>query len=893
MLYLGHHRTLDRLPKWVAACLWIACLLGALALSVEGESAESYTAKRWRMEDGMPQETVGSLAQSADGDIWIATRAGLATFDGYRFRVFDRLSIPELGSSVVADLHLGQDGGLWVGTLGSGALKLRGDGSATVIEVIGSGQGLPDLRVIEMLELPNGELWLGTQGAGRVVRAADGNLSVTGKVQGEPVMITALEPGSDSAVWIGSDQGVSLFRDRRIVARWGLSDGLPSPMVWDLEEDSQGTLWIATDLGLASLDSAGFVRTHRVGEGGLRTTAIQIGRRGEVWVGTFGRGVYVSASKGRGLPDPTPGVEGLGSGARDFRPEQGVLAEDQVVLSFLEDRVGRLWYGTLSDGLNRIERSVFDLYGPAQGLSSNIVTAVLGASDGSVWVATRDAGVDRWRNGEIESYGRAQGFDAKGIWSMASAPDGGLWLGTDGRGLYHLSGGAAQPVPLKGLDAGRVFALANGHGSDLWIGTNEGLLFWPDAQAVGEPADLRPFGVDEGLPGRQIRCLLFDRRGRLWIGTVDGLGLLAEGRIEPWPELAAIAVDSVFGLYEDSQGAVWVGTFGSGLLRIEGRQIRRLGTREGLFSDQIATILEDGLGNFWLGSPQGVVRVEGQALRRKMAGGSEDLPQLFFGRRDGLTGGGVWGAQQSSAKDADGFLWFGTHQGLASLNPREIQPRPAPRVTIDKVLLGGFLHHPGRRSVVPAGTRGYEIEYSIPMPLAPEKIKIRYRLEGFDREWTDGTGRWRKTYTRLPPGDYAFVIQASDESGRFQGGQTRYSFRVAAGFSSSWWFRGLCGLGLILIAYGFHRWRVAKLERRRQELTSRVEEALKDVAVLDGLLPICGTCRKVRDDQGYWTQVEAFLDEHSEASFTHGLCPSCSEQAMRELDHESPPAHRA
>lgn len=65
------------------------------------------------------------------------------------------------------------------------------------------------------------------------------------------------------------------------------------------------------------------------------------------------------------------------------------------------------------------------------------------------------------------------------------------------------------------------------------------------------------------------------------------------------------------------------------------------------------------------------------------------------------------------------------------------------------------------------------------------------------------------------------------------------------------------------------------LERRVQERTQDLEQALRKVEVMRGLLPICASCKKIRDDQGYWCQVEQFVETHSEARFTHGLCPDC------------------
>jgi hypothetical protein len=74
-------------------------------------------------------------------------------------------------------------------------------------------------------------------------------------------------------------------------------------------------------------------------------------------------------------------------------------------------------------------------------------------------------------------------------------------------------------------------------------------------------------------------------------------------------------------------------------------------------------------------------------------------------------------------------------------------------------------------------------------------------------------------------------------------------------------------------------------ERRRQEderlrLIGELTDALTRVKTLSGLLPICAWCKKIRDDKGYWQQVEAYVKDHSEADFTHGICPECMKRQV-------------
>ncbi|SPF40090.1 hypothetical protein SBDP1_290019 [Syntrophobacter sp. SbD1] len=77
------------------------------------------------------------------------------------------------------------------------------------------------------------------------------------------------------------------------------------------------------------------------------------------------------------------------------------------------------------------------------------------------------------------------------------------------------------------------------------------------------------------------------------------------------------------------------------------------------------------------------------------------------------------------------------------------------------------------------------------------------------------------------------------------------------------------------------------MRKEREELILELRKALANVKVLKGLLPICAWCKKIRDDKGYWQQIEAYISDRSEADFSHGICPSCAEKARESKDSTS------
>ena len=114
-------------------------------------------------------------------------------------------------------------------------------------------------------------------------------------------------------------------------------------------------------------------------------------------------------------------------------------------------------------------------------------------------------------------------------------------------------------------------------------------------------------------------------------------------------------------------------------------------------------------------------------------------------------------------------------------------------------------------------------------------------------------------------------------------GLAELEFSFSTAWNAQWWFWHLQRLGayLVVLYFLFHTFHRIAFERN--QLLLQLHEALGEVRQLSGLLPICASCKKIRDDKGSWKHIESYLSEHSEAEFSHGLCPECSKRAFAEL----------
>jgi ligand-binding sensor domain-containing protein len=839
------------------------CLLAMLSLVAPAACAldpetsiADYALHVWQESGGLAQSHVRTIVQTRDGYLWIGTKAGLARFDGVRFIVFNDHVPNQLLEGEVWALKEDQDGALWIGTFGGGLSRYK-DGRFTTFT---RKEGLTSNFIGALAECKEGGLWIGTD-----------------------------------------DKGLSFLKDGRFTS-YSTKDGLLHNRVNALHCDDKGTLWIGTAKGLSALTSGKFTNYPLDLEGeGRITGVVGDGSRG-LWLGLgphglahFEAGTVTRYTARDGLASDEVGGVYLDSrgtlwiatsrGLCRRRLDRFSCSSDQagtdslstVALRSLqapmEDREGNLWVGSGNQGLMRFKDSPFAFYGAEQGLPGDGTRVVLETRDGTLWIGGVD-GLSRLTGGHVTRYGTSEGLSNTSIRTLFEDLDGSLWIGT-AVGLNVLRDGKIVQVKDSGLGKAFVYGVLRDRRGDLWVGTSNYGLF------RGHGNRYTVYTSADGLDGSQIRCLRQDGRGDIWIGTKDGaLTCWHEGQFTRYGPEQGLAGDSVNSLYVDGEDALWVGTR-HGLSRIKNGRIASYDARNGLPENLIYQMIEDGVGDMWLTCSRGIFRIPKTQLAALLAGTSQRVNCVAYGSEMGARGTApAVGGYPSILRDREGSLWFAHLRGLSLLDPRRnFSADVAFPTRIEEILVDSRLEPASADGAPPAfgpGDGRVEIHYTALHLYAPEKMTFRYRLEGLDSQWTDAQTRRVAYYTNLPPGNYRFEVEATNFKGVKAAQPAVFKFSLKPHFYQARWFQGLAALALVLLAFAAHRIRVARHERAEAELQRRVDDAVANLDLLDGLLPICAWCKKVREDTGYWSQVEAYVSAHSRAQFSHGICPDCA-----------------
>jgi signal transduction histidine kinase/ligand-binding sensor domain-containing protein len=755
-------------------------LLSAAHAQTDPASSElrDYRIASWAGGDGVTLGAVRRMVQDEDGYIWVASDSGLVRFDGLRFVTSGLVEHVELPAAAVRALRRGRDGSLLVG--------------------YGGGRG--------------------------VYRIAGGEVRATyleGQING---FVNALAEDRAGALWIGHDQGL-----HRVVPGRGEPIALPGAgsdrRVFDVLEDRTGTLWVATAHGLyrrtahdASLvpldgdvvrsisedpdgvvwvtdDTSGFRRADAPPHHALAGRGMTLfhDREGNLWVATIGQGLWKVQRGTAG--DAAPVVSRA-------TVDRGLLSDEMS--GFLEDREGNIWAGA-NMGLHRLTRSralsLVDL-----GIVRGVVT---GPGD-TAWIASTRGlvAVSSVRSG---SQGTRQTVSPAAVRTLHRAPDGTLWVATTD-GLHRLAGRQLVRAPSGAKPLTRITSIVSDRRGGLWV--------CDELQGVVRIASGRVEHVDVGPSASNARPTLIymDREDGLWTAFGDGtLRRIAAGGRREYGPADGLSLRTIYTLHQDITGRLWVGGDG-GLSTLTGERFLTLDSARGLPAPPIAEVIDDDAGDLWVGIWFfGFIRLSRDELTRAIEEPGFRLHYPVYNTAAGTAGLPDRLNSVSAAKDSGGRLWFVTSRGLTIVDPRMLRDEeglvPSPP-RIETVMADEQRYRPAAGLALPARVNRLSIDYAVINVSSFDQTRFRYRLDGFDTGWIDGTGRRQATYTNLAPRQYTFRLQSSTAASRWEDREVEWAFSIAPAFYQTPWFRALSVLALGLAIAGAWRLRMRQVHKR-------------------------------------------------------------------------------
>jgi ligand-binding sensor domain-containing protein/signal transduction histidine kinase/CheY-like chemotaxis protein len=761
-----------------------------------------YNIDNWDFDDGLPTNSLTDICQTEDGYIWISGYQGLIRFDGINFKVFDKSNTSVFKENGIGAFGIDSKGKLWMTTQNSGLVSYKNG----YFQTFGSEQGIEHLLPVLFIDSKDRIFSSAIEGGWFIFDQA-GFTMLKHSSDLENIELQAICEDKSGNIWFGTT-GKGLYKyDGKIFTIYNTETGLSSNWLRALFFDQNDLLWIACDQGVSVYDGTTFRK--------------------------------VSALDG------------------------------YAVNRITSDKRGNLWFAT-TEGLFRRNSKTgeFEYLSTANGLMNNYINSLLIDNEDNIWVIYYKAGLSRLNKNKFISYTGEKGMPGTLVNSVCEIDPGRFLIAFDNGGLCIIEDGYIKPYRTKGsLEGERIRHVFKDSKKNLWISTYSGLLkIQPDNKEVW-------YKEETGFPAKYIRLTYEDSRNTIWIGSrnngvirfnkdgsytvfdkrsglssniimsIDedasgniivgtskgGINIIsAKGEIKHYSVNEGLSGDIVFNTYCDKEGIIWISTNG-GLSCFKDNQILRI--RSGSLNLYPVDVLEDKNGNLWMPSFKGVYKVERRCLLQRFEGNVDTCEIKLYGKFDGITQPEC-NATAKSIKGSDGTLWFPTLDGVTTVDPNNIIYNDfVPPVYIEEIFIDNIPVQ-NTNSVIEfrAGKKRITFNYTALSYNEPKRVKFKYKLEGFEEEWSTPESNRSVSYTNLPPGDYTFKVIAcnNDELWNTEGAEMH--FTVVPHFIQTNLFYFLVVIFITILAYLFYRIRVQSLKNDRKKLETIVKIRTDEVS---------------------------------------------------------------
>ncbi|WP_018343891.1 two-component regulator propeller domain-containing protein [Cytophaga aurantiaca] len=813
--------------------------------------------------DGLPSPTVTSIVQDCYGFMWFGTRRGLVKYDGYTYTVFDNIpsqTNQNTSNFFFRSLVQANDSTLLLVVNNFGFYKFNLY-TQTFSLIVNNTENIDSEKANYVYSIyidENKTTWLATD-AGlykyntnkntfthfpytdnttfsnsneinyitAITSDKKGNLLLSCangivsrfniqtstftflQFKNHPLLITKPNHGSkllldkNQTLWIGTEhEGLYAYNlIKNTTTHYSTNTNqLPSNVINSICEDHSGQIWIGTDGGglvqFNALTNTFNVYKNNPNENnslsGNAVYSVYESRDKILWIGTYAAGLNIYKSQKKKIQSITS--KGI----------PGYSLSYKSILCFTETRDGNILIGTDGGGINVFNpktKKINVLNTSNSDLHNNIINTLFIDKSGFIWVGTYGQGLCRYSyiNNQLKRQSEVM-LQGIGVWKIIEDLDRNLWIGSLNK-LYtiRLNGtGPINPRPILQLNA--------------------------------------PFGL--------INNLFVDSKGNVWMCTSSmGLGKFERGSFdvkhkEKTASPTSLTSNNVTSIFEDSEGTYWIGTeFGgiSKLIDFESNIFESYPAYRSYFHS-LNSFLEDTDNNLWLATDNGLV--------------------LFTNKKTFSVFTFEDGVQNkefnigASLLASDSTMYFGGTEGFNYFKPNNIDyNKHIPPVYItdiklfNKSLIENKPFHDRLYLTKPAYlshtiTLNYSdnilsISFAALDYIASIQNSYRYKLEGFDNTFfTSDASKRQATYTNLPPGEYTFHVQASNNDNYWNEDGAKLHIIILPPWWMTWWFRSIIALLTISALITFYFWRTYSIKKKNEELkllVARKTSQLKEV----------------------------------------------------------------
>lgn len=787
--------------------------------------AQQLRFKHITSEDGLSTNYVTAIAQDEKGFMWFGTQDGLNKYDGYQVKIFknDPTNSNSLSSSEITCIKQIRSDLMVIGTLAG--INFFNPVTQTFSSL--KSKGL-QVKINTISVYDSNTLLVGTEAglftlditskAARSIPSSDTVINVTAIL----VLNKAAYVGTaETGLWVWKNSKL----ERAAIEKGDLA-GVKAEDVNGITEIKEygGKLYVGTiGNGIFKIDPNTFELDKKISFGSKdcdHIKGIEI-RDSKIYCATScGFVVYKLISEETMY---------FVKNEEDFS-----LNSISATCTYL-DGEGNVWVGTNLGGINVsfVQSLKFTGSNYHYETTFNNIYSFYEDKTGSVWLGgVKHLNVLNIKTGKNIDYSKL--LEANTALCITQESDNVFWIGTWGEGLIRFDRSTGKSAKYLSKEVGGTVLCLKIHDHCLYAGTVGDGLFKIDLRNF----ETTRFTEKDGLPNPSVNTIFSDSKNNVWIGTYDGGLVKMNGfdengklpitsKFKNEGKVGQIASNIVLGVNEDKNGNIWIAT-SNGLSKLKpDNTFYNFYEKDGLANTYLYSILKDSVDHFWMSSNSGVIRFN-PLLPEK------EITFKNYGLKDGLTNKEYnMGAALSSSS---GNMYFGGANGFNVFRPTTIRDNLHPPQTyIVSYKRGGtdvasdslitFKKH----LKLSWRENYFQFEVVALDYTDPTKNKFRYKLEGYDADWSAPTNVRYVSYTALPGGEYTFKVKAANNDGIWNETPYEIHITVVPPFWKTKWFYVLV---IILAAggiYGFTQYRTKAIKKENKILENKVAERTKEL----------------------------------------------------------------
>ena len=751
-----------------------------------------FATRAWETDEGLPHNGVNGIFQGREGFLWLATQGGLVRFDGIDFvpRRSPLLTNPR--TSRVVDVIDENEQTMLLACDVSGLVRFTKEGFSPhpltesmggVLRVNALFSEAPDVFWVLTYDR---QLWRWDHGK---ILHFPAPTSLNTSAYG------TLAKDKDGTIHVARGNGLERFDGTALVSVPEIESRAVS-----IAPSATGGLWVAAASAMWKWDGGIPALVTGTTPWSLAPpTAILEDREGAVWIGSKAHGLYRCTGT-------------------DVRP---VKTSHPRITSLHQDAEGNIWAGTSGGGLNLIQHARFRLLGERAGWTPDIEGGVCEGPPGKIWFANSGVGLRLVSGDKLQPPPEIAGWPTKAV-PVFPDRENMLWVGSNNQLLRINPDLTESPQRIAIPALGRVHVVHVAKDGTVWTGGENSLL------ASVKDGTITAYDASAGYTGVQAQAICDDAAGFVWIGTEQGdLFRGKDGLFTKQPAPAGLDGSGIRALHADVEGTVWVGTGGAGLLVGRGGDFTAITEEHGMPDSVISQIEEDDFGALWFGTSRALFKVTKEELLDCAAGKISGITPVKYGKEDGLTGfSAAANYQPCTWKTKDGHLLFVSRKGLLIADPGlQTVERQGPRVYLEKLSVDGKSRTLDDTRL-PSAARKLDFQFTAPTFVSPEKVRFRYRMSGFEKEWNEGGTQRSASYSQLRPGKYRFEVMACNSDLIWNPQAAMLPIEIVPAWWETWWAQGLAvlaGAGLLTAAVRYWSHQRLKAQLSELEATRRVD----------------------------------------------------------------------